>query len=105
MRPAPAAASPGLPRERTSLAWSRTALALLTNGALLLVRDPLGTPAGALLGAVALVLAAGTALVARRRVQLLQLGVRPPAAGGEVLVLGLSVGVLSVAVGAAVLLR
>ncbi len=31
---------PGLPSQRTHMAWDRTALALITHGALLVVRDP-----------------------------------------------------------------
>ncbi len=93
----------GLPRVRTSLAWSRTSLSLLGNAGLLLVRDPLGRTAGVVLAGVAFALALGTALVARRRVDAL---VRPGAsvtAEREIVLLGCAVGALSIAVGVAVL--
>jgi uncharacterized membrane protein YidH (DUF202 family) len=46
--------------ERTVLAWTRTSLAVLVNGVLLLIRDPLVArehpqPAGAVVGVVAIV--------------------------------------------------
>ena len=89
----------GLPRVRTSLAWSRTSLSLLANAGLLLVRDPLGPAARVGLAAVALRLALGTALVARRRVDELVRARRRCTADREVLLLGGAVGALSLAVG------
>lgn len=91
--------APGLQRERTSLAWSRTSLSLVANGGLLLIRNPLGGLTGPLLAGVALLLALATALVARRRVHVL---IRAPghvSAEREVLGLGFAVGALSLAVG------
>ncbi len=64
----------GLPGERTSLAWDRTALALLGESALLLVRDRDGT--GPVLAAAALVLALVAAGVARGRDRALRSGAR-----------------------------
>lgn len=93
----------GLPRVRTSLAWSRTSLSLLANAGLLLVRDPLGRTAGVVLAGTAFALALATALIARRRVDAL---VRPGAtltAEREIVLLGCAVGALSLAVGVGVL--
>lgn len=60
--------TPGLQRERTALAWNRTAVAVVVV-ALLLVRSGLVTaqPALAVLGTVLLAAAAGIVLFAERR--------------------------------------
>jgi uncharacterized membrane protein YidH (DUF202 family) len=94
----------GLPRVRTSLAWSRTSLSLLGNAGLLLVRDPLDRRLGLGLAAVAFLLALGTALVARRRVDALVAPGRARSADREVLLLGGAVGALSLAVGVVVVI-
>ncbi len=93
----------GLPRVRTSLAWSRTSLSLLANAGLLLVRDPLGRGAGVLLAGIALALAVGAALVARHRVDALVAPAPHGTAEREIVLLGCAVGGLSLAVGVAVL--
>lgn len=63
----------GLQAERTALAWVRTALALLANGVLLLLKDLHRMPEGIGLVAVgcAFVAAAGALLIGRRRQQAL----------------------------------
>ena len=73
----------GLQPERTVLAWTRTSLAVLANGALLLIRDPLVArdhpqPAGAVVGGVAVVAAAVVYLIGARRQRALCVRPLPP---------------------------
>ena len=59
----------GLQAERTTLAWTRTSLGVLANGALLMVRHLQGHPAPLRLAAagLAVALALGTYLIGVRR--------------------------------------
>lgn len=59
----------GLQAERTSLAWTRTSLALLANGVLLLLRDLRNLPGRLGLAAVAfaVLVATATYIIGRRR--------------------------------------
>lgn len=101
----PRAERPGLQAERTSLAWDRTALGLLGNGALLLLPGITPQrPAAGLAAGAALLLSLTCALIGRRRarqVRSLRSGSTPPASrevallGGGVIALGLLVVVLA----------
>ncbi len=96
-RPAP----PGLQAERTALSWTRTCLGLSANGFLLLLRDRHPSRGGELLAAVALVLAVGVVVLARRRTR--QLRSVPDGgrarAGPEITALALGVTCLAVGSG------
>ena len=63
----------GTQPERTSLAWTRTSLAVLANGAILLIRDTHGRPSAPQLVAagVAAALALSTYLIGVRRQRML----------------------------------
>jgi uncharacterized membrane protein YidH (DUF202 family) len=59
---------PGVPSQRTLMAWDRTALALIAHGALLVVRDPQdGSPARWTAAAMSLALALLVAVIGRMR--------------------------------------
>jgi uncharacterized membrane protein YidH (DUF202 family) len=73
----------GLQPERTALAWTRTSLAVLVNGVLLLIRDPLVArdhpqPAGAVMGGAAIVAAVVVYLIGARRERALCVRPLPP---------------------------
>jgi len=92
------AAEGGLQAERTLLAWTRTSLALLANGALLMLRDLRNLPGRLGLAAVglAVVIAAAAYAIGRRRQRVLTSRPlpHPLTPRVEVYLLGLSVLVL-----------
>lgn len=82
----------GLQAERTSLAWERTALALLANGVLLLLRHLSGTGWSALaLAVLGLVLALGCAVLGARRAHRIRSGEAAPVARVAIVVTGSTV--------------
>ncbi len=99
--------APGLQRERTSLSWNRTALALVANGALVLVRHENAFPlpvasAIAVLSVAAAALAVGQSARRRRIVRQADHEIAAPTA--SVLALGAAVALLALAVLGAILL-
>ncbi|WP_433286844.1 DUF202 domain-containing protein [Pseudonocardia sp. CA-142604] len=74
MHAGPSPDAPGLQPERTRLAWSRTALGMLANAALLSVREigAAGLTAAVVPAALAVLIALVTVLVGRRRAALLR---------------------------------
>jgi uncharacterized membrane protein YidH (DUF202 family) len=91
----------GLPAERTALAWSRTSLAFLANGALLMLRDPrhFERPLSAIAAGLAGIIAVAVYLVGVRRQRTLARRPLPGriTASVEVQLVGLAVLVLIVA--------
>lgn len=98
----------GLQTERTALAWSRTALGLLTNGALLVIgRLRAGRPGiSDGLAGLALMLGLAFALASRRRARELRRAPQPVplAVPGRVLALGTAVSGYCLLTGIALLL-
>jgi uncharacterized membrane protein YidH (DUF202 family) len=90
----------GLQAERTGLAWSRTSLGIAANAVLLAVREinPLTSPIALAPAALALMIAAGTAIYGRRRTARLRHSPfpRPLAARAAVHLLGIAVVLLAV---------
>lgn len=90
---------PGLQAERTSLAWERTALALLVSGVLLLLRQPRSTgPAVLVLAGFGLVLALGCAVLGARRAHRIRSGESVPVARTTIMVTGTAVVLFCLAV-------
>lgn len=90
----------GLQAERTALAWSRTSLALLGNGALVLVRhlQAGGRPDGLVLAVAAFALALVAALVGRARSRSLLAAAGDPPGPPPVVVVGLGVAITALCV-------
>jgi uncharacterized membrane protein YidH (DUF202 family) len=88
----------GLQAERTALAWSRTSLAVLANGVLLILKHPGESPLRIAAVGVAAVLTAAIYLVGRTRQRLLARRPLPPRVTPErdVLFVGVAVMVLIV---------
>jgi uncharacterized membrane protein YidH (DUF202 family) len=97
---------PGLQAQRTLLAWERTALGLLANAALPLLRTDLNRLPALLSAATALTLAVIAAVIGpRRRRRIAQSpGETVPEASIEVLVLGAGVTILGLLAIVAILL-
>lgn len=91
---------PGLQPERTALAWSRTAMALLVNALLLLRMSIQGSPASLLVVALALAMA-GLTLFRFARVRTIQLRMSPVAwCNRRIIFITASVSVMAAATGA-----
>lgn len=88
---------PGLQAERTTLAWERTALALLANAVLLLLRHlrDMGWPAVPV-SAAGIVLAVACAVLGRRRGRRIRSGV--PVAQSMIMITGISMVIFCLAV-------
>lgn len=96
---------PGLQRERTTLAWTRTSLGVVVNGALVLARHERAFPLGvsASLACLCLLVAAGTMVAGLRRSHIEhQPDERLSAATGPVLATGSGMLVLAIALFVAV---
>ncbi len=96
---------PGLARERTSLSWTRTSLAVMANGLLVMVRHERAFPLPVAAGLAGLSLVA--ALLALAHAALRSGVVREPGAQigaptGAVVTLGLAVTILCLATGVAI---
>lgn len=90
---------PGLQAERTSLAWERTALALLVNGTLLLLGHLRGTGWSALpVSVVGLVLAVVCAVLGARRARRIRSGGSVAVARTTIVVTGVAVLIFCLAV-------
>lgn len=68
---------PGLQPERTSLSWTRTALAAFANGVLLLIRHELGMPQPLRLAGAAFAFALGIFMIAVSQYRQRMLARRP----------------------------
>jgi uncharacterized membrane protein YidH (DUF202 family) len=88
----------GLQPERTSLAWSRTSIAVLGNGVLLLVHDIHGHsgPLRLIPAGLAIVVALLTYLVGRRRQRVLRRRPRAQVARWDIRMIGISIVTLAV---------
>lgn len=93
-------AEEGLQAQRTSLAWTRTSLAVLANGAVLMLHDIADHRAGFGLAAagIAALVAALTYLIGRRRQRLLARDPLPVALTPRVEVVAVTVAVVSLIV-------
>ena len=90
---------PGLQAERTTLAWERTALALLANGVLLLLQHVRDTGWSALpVSAAGIVLAVACVVLGTRRGRRIRSGGTVPVARAGIVVTGISMVIFCLAV-------